>query len=215
MKIEPRILARHLEAAATEQLASELQSEGYAVERGAAVPANGGEARLDLVARRDGEAAFHEVRVVGQPRDPGAPRLGALAEAAKRNGARFRLILVRPERGTDVSVAGLEEALRQALSGDPTGEFGLLGGVSVERVDGVEIERIAVRQGGEIDVAGTAVASVSWMAGPPGADPAGDQIPFGFRAAVGPGGSVLDDPPPEFKLDLSEWRAADGGEQSA
>lgn len=206
MKIEPRILARHLEAAAMEQLASELRSEGYAVEQDARVPADGGEARFDLVARRGGESAFYEIRVVGQPPDPRKPRLRTLAEAAKRNGARFRLILVRPERGTDVSVAGIEEALRRALSGDPTGELRLLGGhVSVDGVEGVEIESIGVRQGGAVDVTGTAVATITRAPGQDHAGPEHGQVPFGFRAAIGPDGAVLDDPAPGYRIDLSEW----------
>lgn len=206
MKIEPRILARHLEAAAVDQLASGLQLEGDTVERDAPVSGNNGEARFDLIARRGEKAIFSEIKVVGQPRDPRTPRLGSLAEAARRNGGRFRLVVVRPERGTDVAVAGIEEALRQALSDDPTGEFGRLGDrVSVKDVSGVEIERIEVRRSDEVGVAGNAVLTVSQSAEGENLEFARRQLPFGFRVVLGTSGFVLDDPPPEYDIDPTEW----------
>lgn len=214
MKIEPCILAPHLEAAAVDQPAFDLQAQGYTVERQAAD--SRGKLRFDLIARRGGETSFYEVKVVGQRPDPQTPPLSLLTREARLNGGGLHLILVRPERGADVSAAGLEEALRPSLSSDPTGELRLLGDrLSVEGVGGVEIEGIKVRQSGEVDVTGTAVVTLSRSAEQDGAESARDQVPFSFRAAIGPNGTVLDDPSPEYKIDLSGWDGGQAGGRGA
>ena len=207
MKIENRFLARHLEAAAVDQLAADLQLDGYIVERDAFVAdGNRGRAQFDLIARRGEETIFYEIKVIGQPRGPQTPRLKLLAEAARRNGGRFHLVVVRPERGTDVAVIGIEEALRNALIKDPTGELGRLGQrISVEDVSGVEVGRIEVRQSGDVDVAGVATMTFSHSLDSEQSEPGRSSFPFAFRVTIGPGGSVLDDPPPEYDIDLTEW----------
>lgn len=205
MKIEPAILAPYLKAAAVDQLAFDLETQGFTVKRKGT--GSDDERHFDLVARRGGETGFYVVRVAGQRHGPQEMPLSMLTKDLRLKNGRFHLVVVRPERGTDVSVSGLADALRRSLSSDQTGELRRSSNhLSVEGVDGVEIERIEVRHGGEIDVTGTAVLTLSQAAEQAHGEPAREQVPFGFRAAIGPDGSVLNDPAPEYKFDWSEWR---------
>lgn len=127
------------------------------------VPAGGAQQVVfDLVARRDHEAIFYEVKVLGEGRSPITKQLSALSAQARREGGRFRLVVVRPGREVEVDVEGIDEALRSALEDDPSGQLGTLGDrVEVTSVDGVEIERLRVLQGGRTHATGRAVASIN------------------------------------------------------
>lgn len=207
MKLEPRLLQRHLHEAAVEQLTAALQAEGYEVQRQAR--AAGGAGRnviFDLLAKRGGEKVYYEVKVSGEDQEAEGKHLGALAAAARGEGGRFRVIVVRPGRDVDVQVDGIEEALRTALEEDPTGEFGLLGDrFAVDGVADVEIERLQVEAGGDVSVAGTATVFVSQSAEGGDLEIANSAFPFGFDVVLDRSGSIRETPAPHFDLDLSSW----------
>lgn len=206
MRIDERILTRHLEAAAAEQLRGELEADGYEVRTDVPLDSGGQPVFIDLVASRGQERVYYEIKVLGEGRSPATKQLSRLAQAAKDGGGQFRLALIRPGRRTEVSVVGIEEALRQALSADPTGDIGRLGRrVAVEGVTEVEIERVEVRPGGKVEVAGTAALTLDHSAEPGAYAFARSQLPFTFRVAIGPDGSVVDDPVPEYRIDVSQW----------
>lgn len=171
------------------------------------VPAGGAQQVVfDLVARRDHEAIFYEVKVLGEGRSPITKQLSALSAQARREGGRFRLVVVRPGREVEVDVEGIDEALRSALEDDPSGQLGTLGDrVEVTSVDGVEIERLRVLQGGRTHATGRAVASINQYA--EGSDSlfASTDVPFGFDVVLDTDGTVVDEPSPTFDLDLSGW----------
>lgn len=213
MKLEPRLLQRHLHEAAVEQLTAALQADGYEVQREARAKGEAGRGVVfDLLARRDGEKAFYEIKVLGEDREAGGKNLGALAAAARKEGGRFRVIVVRPGRDVDVQVEGIEEALRSALEEDPTGELGVLGDrFAVEDIEDVEIERLQVEAGGEVRVVGTAVASVSQFAEGGETKIADSSFPFGFDVALDRDGRIRETPAPHFELDLSSWYGDEDG----
>jgi Holliday junction resolvase len=206
MRIDERILTRHLEAAAIEQLRSELEANGYEVRTDVPLDGGGQPVSMDLVACRGQERIYYEIKVLGEGRAPANKQLSRLAQAARDGGGQFRLALVRPGRRTEVAVAGIEEALRRALSADPTGVIGRLGsGVTVEDVTEVEIDRIEVGHGGKVEVAGAAALTLDHSAEPGAYAFARSQLPFTFRVTIGSDGRVVDDPVPEYKIDVSEW----------
>jgi Holliday junction resolvase len=209
MKISPELYRRHLHDAAVEQLSSSLEEKGYTVRRevapGAPDPAG---VRFDLVATRDGETVVYEVKVAGgNAATPGWP-LGRMAELAKAQGARFRLVVVRPERGTEIEVFGLEDALKSALQDDPTGQLGTAAEqLIVAEVDNIEVDRLRILPGGRTQVAGRAVAAMARPAtdGKVGRIDAG--FAFGFDVTLGSDGALSPDATPV--LDLSGWAGDD------
>jgi Holliday junction resolvase len=211
MRIDPHFLTPHLEAAAIEQVTSQMRADGFEVECNVPVGGEGqGASVFDIVAKRGGETIFLEVKVLGQPRAEPSRQLSRLAAVARQNGGRFRLVVVRPEREVQVSVIGLEEALREALTDDPTGELGLLGDrVAVEDVSDVEIERLVLRPGREAEVAGRAMLTVSQTAEGGNFEFARSDFPFSFHVVLSPDGSVQEAPEAEFLLDLSSWYGSD------
>lgn len=207
MKLEPHLLQRHLHEAAVEQLTAALQLDGYEVHQKARATDNAGRSVVfDLLAKRDGEKAFYEVKVLGEDRETEEKHLGALAAAARKEGGRFRVVVVRPGRDVDVQIVGIEEGLRLALEEDPTGELGLLSDrFTVDKVDDVEIDRLQVRAGGEVRAVGTAVASISQFAEGGSLKVADTDFPFGFDVVLDRGGRVRETPESHFNLDLSSW----------
>jgi hypothetical protein len=138
MRVDPSIAAKHLEAAAREQVANRLHAEGYQIEREASfagLPA-------DLVARRGNEFLVYEFKA---PHPAGGPdwaqQTAALRTRVAEGGGRFRLVLVRPPRETAVDIHGLEQALAEACARDPE-----LSAMSVEalvrEVSNLQIESV-------------------------------------------------------------------------
>ncbi|MBX9701404.1 MAG: hypothetical protein K2X74_18365 [Acetobacteraceae bacterium] len=205
MRIEPRLLRRHLHEAAVEQLASRLAGDGYDVEREPSAD-QARRADFDLIARRGSETVFYEVKVLGEDAAPAAKRLGVLSAKARELGGRFKLVVIRPNREVDVEVQGIEGALREALNNDPTGQLGELGSrIEVSQVDGVEIEQLRVLPGRRTRAVGRAIASIQHYAEGGSLHFASSDVPFGFDVALDAEGQVGDDPPPRFELDLSDW----------
>lgn len=211
MKLEPGLLRRHLHEAAVEQLTAALQLDGYEVQGNARATDEAGRSVVfDLLAQRDGEKAFYEIKVLGEDTGAEGKHLGALAAVARKEGGRFRVVVVRPGRYVDVQVMGIEEGLRLALEEDPTGELGSLGDrFTVDKVDNVEIERLRVKEGGVVGAVGTAVASISQFAEGGTLKIADNDFPFGFDVELDRYGEVQETPAPRFTFDLSSWHGGD------
>lgn len=192
MKIDPAILGRHLHQAAIEQIAETLAREGYDVEYEPSLE-RAAQVRPDLVARRGDETIVYEVQVIG---DNSRRDVENVARAARALKAQFRLVVVRPQRETAITVEGAddlvlhaaqsEEAvkdLRHRLAGirhrlvrDP------LAGIQVEAVTDVTLDSVSV-SGDETELSGGAVALVSrpegsFLGGSSSFD--GEDIPFAF-----------------------------------
>ena len=207
MKLEPGLLRRHLHQAAVEQLTAALQLDGYEVQWNAgATDATGRSVAFDLLAQRNGEKAFYEIMVLGEDTGAEGKHLGDLAAVARKEGGRFRVVVVRPVRYVDVQVVGIEGGLQRALEDDPTGELGSLGDrFTVDKVDNVEIERLQVQAGGVVRAVGTAVASISQFAEGGTLKIADSDFPFGFDVVLDQYGEVQETPAPRFTFDLSSW----------
>jgi hypothetical protein len=88
VRLEPDVLRRHVEAAAIEQMARELEYEGYDVER----PGRVGHAEADLVASRGNERAVYEFKVFGVEEQGWSERASRVRAEANRTGAGYRLL---------------------------------------------------------------------------------------------------------------------------
>jgi hypothetical protein len=87
MRLEPRLLQRHLHEAAVEQLTAALRADGYEVQpRAGATDEAGRTVVFDLLAKRDGETAFYEIKVLGEDTEAEGKHLGALAAVARKEG---------------------------------------------------------------------------------------------------------------------------------
>lgn len=203
MKIDPRFLIPHLHAAATDQLADELTTQGYEVTRELAAAADAAAPRIDLAATRGGEKVFYEIKVIGDRREAPDGKLSRIAAMARAAGARFHLLLVQPSQSVDVSVDGLEEALRrtlpQALDINPEP---LARPIKVLRVADVVIERLQVRGQGHAMVGGNAVAEVAQDVA--GGSPLVSPMPFAFEILLDAEGRLVTEFVPQLILDTSE-----------
>ena len=201
MKIEPQILRRHWEAAAVEQVAERLKQEGYSVER----EARFADSRADLVARKGDETLVYEFKVPGRKEADWARAAARLREQAIAQGARFRLVLVRPPRETRVEVHGIEAALEEALRAQLPQEFEALSDrTTVDQVTDVMIDVIEVRPN-RIVVRGTATARLSLRDEGTNRS-SGDDFPFDFKIALDPDGRLRD--VLELRADTSSWLGA-------
>jgi hypothetical protein len=155
MRIDPGIVARHMEAAAGEQVAARLRGEGYEVERSVVfqgLPA-------DLVARRGDELRVYAFVVPGQARRPGwVDEANALRGIVAGLGGRFLLTLVPLPRQTRVEVEGLVEALARACEDHPTLR-GLAARVAVREVGDLEPRSVRVDRGAT-SVSGEATVTI-------------------------------------------------------
>jgi hypothetical protein len=205
MRIDERVLGRHLEAAAVEQLRGELEAAGYDVRTEVPLDSGGHTVRMDLVARRGEERIYYEIKVLGEGRVPPEKRLSRLAQAARDDGGQFRLALVRPTRRTEVAVAGIEDPVNRALARHPPKNLHVLGGTaSVSGARDVEIDALSLLPGGLTQVRGTAVATVA--ASLPQALTA--EVPLEFDVTFTPSGDADDSRPVHLKVDLSEFEEA-------
>ena len=161
MKIEPSILGRHLHDAAVEQLGSVLRQEAYTIE----VEPSGrraGQYQPDLIARRGEEMTVYEVKVLGS-RSQG--NLARASRFAREHNARFKLVLVRPQRETGIEVEAAPSLLLQALrKSDRTLLLKVGSDVNVEQVDDVDFDTVLLR-GDDIELKGTAVAMAGRRSG--------------------------------------------------
>lgn len=138
MKIEPAILGRHLHEAAVEQLANDLRREGYSVE----LEPRYGNMRPDIVARRGNEAIVYEVKAVGTS---SRHRLSDLARVARDLGAKFELVVVRPQRDIDIVMDGIGRILVGTLRQLGPAAYGVREGV-LERVSDPVIDQAHIRE---------------------------------------------------------------------
>jgi len=197
VKIEPAILGKHYEAAAIEQMSQELEQEGYEVER---TPATG-KARFtpDLVVRRGSDTVVYEFKVVGGP----DVRLCDAVLYAREIGARFRLILIRPQREMSIEVDGLNDILFRALTEPLHPDLNSLSRrTMVESIQGVEADAIHVEQS-EIEVEGSAAVSVKLTAERGDVEVAALTLPFTFSLRLGTDQTIVGEP--EIVVDTSEW----------
>ncbi len=157
MKIDARIATRQWEQAAVEQLAANLERDGYKVER----EANLQGVHVDLLASRGEEMIICEVKV---PDPAGASAwvtsVAKMQAIAKDIGARFRLVVVRVPHETSIYIEGLESAIeRYLIEHTPEKILELAHDATVLDVDGVHLTSLTYVNG--FDLVGTGDVLVS------------------------------------------------------
>jgi len=198
MKIDEQILQRHIEAAAADQLARDLTGKGYAV----AQHADFGGLQADLVARKGDEVVVYEFKAPASAKAGWARQMSQLKEQAARQGARFRLVFVRPPRESRVEIDGIEAMLQEAIANNLPAELDELSAETyVDEVSDVEVEAIEVRNS-EIAVQGTATVSVQ-LNDDDGEEWTKEHFPFRFDVALGPDGKLARTN--SIDVDTSDW----------
>jgi hypothetical protein len=145
----------YLESAKIEELAAQLEKEGYQV----AVGTSGREDGYDLVAERGAERLAYEV-TAGSRLGSSAQEIQVLRSRARDQGYGFRLVVVNPPREKKVEVAGLADQIRQRLLDEPPAELRALSrNTRVQRVAQLEVESAQVMVNG-IRVKGDGVVEV-------------------------------------------------------
>jgi hypothetical protein len=201
MRIAPEIVARYWEAAAAEQLARDLERQGYAVTQQEKI----GTHVADVVARRNGETIVYEVK--SPPwEEREADDLVALREQAVAHlGARFQLLLVTPPHDVAAEVRGLRslvfEELRRSL---PPSVRALAPRVELFAITDLEVRSIHVNPP-EIEVTGDAVVHVMlwWQED----DEHGKEVegfPLAFTMRLGTDGKPLSFD--RIEIDTAGWQ---------
>lgn len=197
MKIDEQILQRHIEAAAADQLARDLAKEGYAVTQ----HGDFGGLQADLIARKGDEVLVYEFKAPDVAKAGWARQMAQLKEQAASQGARFRLVFVRPPRESRVEIDAIESILEDAINRFSPPELGDLSAHSrVDEVSDVEIDALEVRNG-EISVQGTATVSVSLISD--GETWTSECFPFRFDVVLGPDGKL--ERTNTIHVDVSDW----------
>ncbi len=138
-----------------------LRQEGYTVE---AEPSDGrvGQYRPDLIARRGDETTVYEVKVLG---GHSQGKLVAHPNYAREHKARFKLVLVRPQRETGIEVEAAPDMLLKAVRKSDRALLLRLGSdVDIERVDDADFDTASLRHNA-IELKGSAVAIASRRSG--------------------------------------------------
>ena len=178
--------ADYLEAAKLEALIADLVRQGYRVTRDARL----GDQVVDLLAERDGERVAFEIkarsRLAGSTQE-----VRRLREAARdAHLTEFRLVVVNPPHGVDVTIENLHEELLRCFAETATPEvISALSSIAhVEDVTDVDVDRVDVRPS-RIHVRGRANADVALDYGEgSGRDglSASESFPFSFDLVLGP-----------------------------
>jgi hypothetical protein len=207
MKIDRSIVSRHWEQAAVEQLSSQLQSEGYSVQR--EVPF--GNVKADLVARMpDGSFTIFEIKVPGENGNAAdwARQASSLRDQARALGGRFQLVIVRPPREREVEIDGLETALRDALlENAPEGLKKLSTEAVIDDVSDIDISSIAVRRG-DVQISGEGTVTVTLHSDDDKVH-VQESFPFSFRARLDRSNRITQ--LEGVEVDLSSWDGQEGG----
>lgn len=197
MKIEPRFLARHLHEAAADQMRSALTEAGYDVEPRSF--GRGAEGRPDLVARRGQELIAVEVKVLGE-RSVG--KVATASRWAREHGAQLRLLLVRPQRETEIDVDGLDDLVLDGLRASGNDLPALLSGFLVESVADVNADTVALK-GMEGRVSGSGFALLKPSPRQGGAATDDRAVPFTYTIWFNPAERRLTQPA-RITWDMSE-----------
>jgi hypothetical protein len=200
MSAEGEIGGIYLERAALQQHADILKSQGWSVETEAPVAGF----RVDLVARRGGQTRYYEFKLAGGAREGGlAARLAQLQSIARREGAAFRLVFVRPPRRMTIEIEGIETALLNALVDDVPSEVqDIAGHTLVDDVSGVDLTLIEIH-GTLAHVGGSAALGVTLQTG--GGEHVGtEEFPFEFEATVDLAAMVVTEVH-VTSMDLTSW----------
>lgn len=197
MRIDPEIAERHWEAAAVEQVAERLRSEGYSVKRDGRFSG----LRADLVARRGDETIVYEFKSPSEGGEDWARQVTRLREKAVERGARFHLVFVRPPRGHHAEVEGLDLALLSALRTQCPEELNRLpASTTIDDVSDVEIASIEVRRD-EVITGGQATVTVALNTDDQARDV--EYFPFTFEVVLDREGGVKDII--DLQVDTSAW----------
>lgn len=149
--------AQYLEAAKVEELAADLQQQGYRVVRDARL----GDQQFDLLAERDGQRVAFEIKARSRLAEATGDVV-RLREAARAAGlSDFRLVVVTPPRVVSVEIENLEAKLGAYMLWNETPpELAALSSVTrVEDVTNVEIESVSIHPS-HIQVRGSATIDV-------------------------------------------------------
>lgn len=169
-----------LERAAAEELASQLTSDGWEVQREA--PVDG--MPVDLIAHRGEEVVFYEFKLAGASAYDGwASQLLSYQKLARQHGAAFRLIMVRPPRQMDLEIDGVERMLFEFLVQHPPFEVSdIAGHTLIDEVVGVNLDAVRI-SGTTADVSGDGSLAVTLQTGA-GEDISSELFPFAFSAKL-------------------------------
>ncbi len=162
MVAQPANLEAYFEAAKTEELARQLESQGYKITRR---PARSDAYNYDLIATKNGHKIAFDVIL----RSNLQQRIGSIADLRERAHQQgyneFRLVVIDPPRQTVVEIEGIEGLLLAHLREDvPQELLDLSSYVRVEDVNYVETNSVEINADG-IHVVGSAVVDVDLQYG--------------------------------------------------
>ena len=155
------IATKYLEAAKVDQVATELELQGYQVTK---EPPSVDD-RYDLLATKDGKTIAIEVKARSELR-ASMDEIRRLREQAKQQGyAEFRLIVANAPREKSISVSGLENTLGELIREDvPSELYDVASAPFIEGVSAIEIDSVQITTHG-IEVEGTGLVDVDLESG--------------------------------------------------
>lgn len=207
MDIAPEIVARHWEAAAAEQLARDLEREGYKVSQREQI----GDQTASVVARRGTEVVVFGVKAPPWGEQQAQRLVQLRNHVVGQLGGRFELVVVTPPREIAAEVAGLRSILFDQLNASLPGEVqSLAPRVELFALSSMEIGSIKVHPP-VIQVEGDAVMTVMLWPDKDGDNTKdGESFPLSFRVNLDTRGELLS--VEHLEVDTSAWH---GGDQAS
>lgn len=198
----------YLEAAKIEELATQLQKEGFQV----VVHPSGSDTGYDLIAIKGDKRIAVEVKTNNQLKSS-AKAIKELRERAIAQGFdEFRLVVVNPPHEATIIIEGLEIELYLYLTQNPPGELTELSSQylpvkfnGVNRVSNLEIDFIKVFREG-IHVIGSGVVQVEIDVDEPDANSFYSEFPFTFDTMLNHNAQIAE--VHRLKIDTSSFSEA-------
>lgn len=153
----------YLEAAKADQVAAELEAEGYYVVRQPESPDD----TYDLIATKDGKTVAIEIKARSALQHASEQIRRLREQALQRGYNEFRLIVANPPREKTIAIEGLEDALTRRLTQEvPQELYAVASPPYIYGLSDLEINTINVSEDG-IRVAGTGFIDVvlEWNGG--------------------------------------------------
>lgn len=155
---------QYLEAAKVDQVASELEAQGYQVIR----EPEGVDHDYDLVAIKNGKRIAIEVKARSLLRDSSEEIRRLREHALERGYDEFRLIVANPPREKVIEIEGLEQALMNYFAAKATPEelYDIASAPLIDSVDDVELDAVTIsEQKFHVSGNGFINAKLEWGAG--------------------------------------------------
>jgi len=193
MEIRKTTLQKYLHNIAIDQLVEDYSASGYTITKEETI----GNFLADLVARKDEETIVFEIKTSKLTTDR-KEQIEKLSDYIKTLGYKFKIIIATPPKEKSIELESIDQMIYEELSEDvPSSLDALSSRTMIEEVYDIDIDKIEVKENGEITIEGDGIVRVELQWGSNDDEATmSDSYPFTFSAILqwdNEGGLYLDE----------------------